>query len=426
MARHRWFLHKANIKPLDARALAGIYQHLSTHHSKDVRFLSAIRRSIAIAMAHQDQLFPWRCQCGSLNAKRAVHCPICAQHWTSGTPHATQPRAQGSGQNRQQRWHQQAPRQAQSWKQEMEAREQGQWVKSPRRQSPRHRSSSNRAKPNKGKGKGKQKGGLVPQVSQDNSEVKQQSGPPAVLPTYQEAPWLMAPPPPIPPITQQADPNATAATAAVNAAEAKLRSMYALLEKHPEGLHPDMQKEMKEVKLKEGEVAIKSLHKQVNALGKARTELQHANAARLALHSSWRAFLVEQVSKWQAYSQQFQQQESALAERVSAARTALDTARSNLAVSRSLLQKDQQQEEAEITTVSDDEEESRESKEAANSSAKKINDSLQHLGESLQKLSANADEMMIAEQQAHKRQRVEAPSESPGVAAMDDGPPHFH
>ena len=75
LARHRWFLHKANIKPLDARALAGIYQHLSTHHSKDVRFLSAIRRSIAIAMAHQDQLFPWRCQCGSLNAKRAVHRP---------------------------------------------------------------------------------------------------------------------------------------------------------------------------------------------------------------------------------------------------------------------------------------------------------------------------------------------------------------
>ena len=88
--------------------------------------------------------------------------------------------------------------------------------------------------------------------------------------------------------------------------------------------NPNIQKEMKEVKLKEGEVAIKSLHKQVNALGKARTELQHANAARLALHSSWRAFLVEQVSKWQAYSQQFQQQESALAERVSAARTALD------------------------------------------------------------------------------------------------------
>ena len=308
----------------------------------------------------------------------------------------------------------------------MDPREQGQWVKSPRRQSPRHRSSSNRAKPNKGKGKGKQKGGLVPQVSQDNSEVKQQSGPPAVLPTYQEAPWLMAPPPPIPPITQQADPSATAATAAVNAAEAKLRSMYALLEKHPEGLHPDIQKEMKEVKLKEGEVAIKSLHKQVNALGKARTELQHANAARLALHSSWRAFLVEQVAKWQAYSQQFQQQESALAERVSAARTALDTARSNLAVSRSLLQNDQQQDETEVTTVSDDEEESRESKEAANSSAKKINDSLQHLGESLQTLSVNANEMMIAEHKAHKRQRVEAPSDPSGVAAMDDGAPHFH
>jgi len=232
----------------------------------------------------------------------------------------------------------------------------------------------------------------------------------------------MAPPPPIPPASASQDYNATAASAAVNAAEAKLRSMYALLEKHPEGLHPDIQKEMKDMKLKEGEVAIKSLHKQVNALGKARTELQNANAARLSLHSSWRSFLVEQVSKWQAYSQQFQQQETALSERVNAARAALETARSSLAVSKSLLQKDQQQDQSDIQTVSDDEEESRESKEAANSSAQKITDSLQHLGESLKTLSANADEMMLAEQQANKRQRVEPPV---GPSASPSGAPPF-
>ncbi|CAL1155650.1 unnamed protein product, partial [Cladocopium goreaui] len=258
--------------------------------------------------------------------------------------------------------------------------------------------------------------------SPDGIEPPAPQGPPAVLPTYQEAPWLMAPPPPIPPASASQDYNATAASAAVNAAEAKLRSMYALLEKHPEGLHPDIQKEMKDMKLKEGEVAIKSLHKQVNALGKARTELQNANAARLSLHSSWRSFLVEQVSKWQAYSQQFQQQETALSERVNAARAALETARSSLAVSKSLLQKDQQQDQSDIQTVSDDEEESRESKEAANSSAQKITDSLQHLGESLKTLSANADEMMLAEQQANKRQRVEPPV---GPSASPSGAPPF-
>ena len=251
-------------------------------------------------------------------------------------------------------------------------------------------------------------------------------GPPAVMPTYQEAPWLMAPPPPLPGGSLPSDPSAAAANAAASAAEAKLRAMYALLEKHPDGLHPDIQKEIKDAKLKEGEVAIKSLHKQVNALGKARTELQNANAARLSLHSSWGSFLVEQVAKWQAYSQQFQTQEATLADRVTAARAALDTARSNLAVSKSLLQKTDQSEQQDIQTVSDDEEESKESKEAANSSARKITDSLQHLGESLKTLSANADELMIAEQQATKRQRLDPPADAAGLDSAAPAAPSFH
>ena len=78
----------------------------------------------------------------------------------------------------------------------------------------------------------------------------------------------------------------------------------------------------------------------------------------------------------------FNNKKPPFSERVNAARTALDTARTNLAVSKSLLQKSEQAESPDITTVSDEEEESKESKEAANSSAQKITDSLQHLGES--------------------------------------------
>ena len=165
----------------------------------------------------------------------------------------------------------------------------------------------------------------------------------------------------------------------------------------------------------------------MNALGKARTELQNATAARLSLHSSWRTFLVEQVSKWQAYSQQFQQQEASLSERVNAARLALDTARTNLAVSKSLLQKSEQAESSDVTvTVSDEKEESKESKDAANSSAQKITDSLQHLGESLRTLSANADKLMLAEQQANKRQRTDPPASKPGGNVLGDGDSSFH
>lgn len=253
-------------------------------------------------------------------------------------------------------------------------------------------------------------------------------GPPAVLPTYQEAPWLMAPPPPIPAaVPPMANPDGS--SAAASNAEARLKSMYALLEKHPEGLHPDIQKEMQDVRLQEGGVAIKSLHKQVTALGKARTELRNANAARFNLHASWRSFLVEQVAKWQAYSQQFQQQETQMADRVNSARLALETAKSNLAASKSLLHRsDQAMDQQDTVTVSDDEDESKESKDAANTSAQRITDSLQHLGESLKTLSANADEMMAAEQQACKRQRTDGPNstEAPSVASKAaDGSPSF-
>lgn len=217
----------------------------------------------------------------------------------------------------------------------------------------------------------------------------------------------MAPPPPIPAqgvlAASSSDPGSTAATAA----ETKLKSMYALLERHQEGLHPDIQKEIQDAKVQDGEIAIKSLHKQVTALGKARTELRNANAARFNLHASWRSFLVEQVAKWQAYSQQFQQQETQLSDRVNHARAALEVAKSNLAASKSLLHKtDHSMDQSDTVTVSDDEEETKESKDAANTSAQKLTDSLQQLGQSLTTLSANADELMLAEQQACKRQRT--------------------
>ena len=393
--------------------LQAIFSRLVAHHTRDHKFLSAIRREIQVTMANSGQAFPWRCGCGSLNSKRAVHCPMCTKHWTTGTPHSNLPKNNNPGSNRGQRWASQranTPRRSSDWDQSASQWGQEQWVKSPRQKSPRQRSNTGRGKNPKGASKGKYKGGQS-NAPQPHSEALAPTGPPAIMPTYQEAPWLMAPPPPIPPVVQPSstpDPNATAAAAA----EAKLRSMYALLEKHPEGLHPDIQKEIQDAKVQEGERAIKSLHKQVTALGKARTELRNANAARLTLHSSWRAFLVEQVSKWEAYSRQFQQQETQLADRVNQARLALETAKSNLAASKSVLHKaDQTMDHQETVNVSDEEEESKESKEVANNSAQKITDSLQHLGASLRTLSANADELMIAEQQACKRQRVDAGSE---------------
>jgi hypothetical protein len=312
-------------------------------------------------------------------------------------------------QNQPNRWVQQrsgTPRRQQQWESEDYPWESNQWVKSPRKKSPRQRSNASRGQFAKGQQKGKTKHGPAHGPPPATADAANVPGPPAVMPTYQEAPWLMAPPPPIPAPGGPGVPSSETGNAAATAAETKLKSMYALLEKHQEGLHPDIQKEIQEAKVHEGQIAIKSLHKQVSALGKARTELRNANAARFNLHASWRSFLVEQVAKWQAYSQQFQQQETQLAERVNNARAALDSAKMNLAASKSILHKsDQAMEPPDTVTVSDDEEDSKESKDAANTSAQKITDGLQHLGESLKTLSANADEMMIAEQ-ACKRQRT--------------------
>eukprot|EP00435_Cladocopium_sp_Y103_P032687 s1928_g8.t1 len=287
-----------------------------------------------------------------------------------------------------------------------------QWIQPPRRKSPRQRSGSNKQRTGQGRGQP-----LPPPTGKAPPEAPA-PGPPAVMPTYQEAPWLMAPPPPIPTSSAaNADPQAAVASAA----EAKLKAMYSLLEKHQDGLPPEVQKEMQEAKLHEGEVAIKSLHKQVTALGKARTELQNANAARLNLHASWRAFLMEQVQKWQAYSQQYQQQETNLAERVNNARQALEIAKTNLATSKSKLGKDPAMTSPDLVTVSDEEDETRESKDAANASAKKITASLDQLGDSLKQLSSNADELMLAEEQAHKRQRTNSPSKKPSEEAQHFG-----
>ena len=78
------------------------------------------------------------------------------------------------------------------------------------------------------------------------------------------------------------------------------------------------------------------------------------------------------------------------------------------------------------TATAEPDEESKESKEAANSSARKITDSLQHLGESLKTLSANADELMIAEQQATKRQRLDPPADAAGLDSAAPAAPSFH
>ena len=140
-ARFRWFLHRTGIRRLGLAQLQGLLRRLSAHHSKDPQLLRVIGKAIQVAMATQNTTYPWHCTCGSLNGKRAIHCPLCGQHWTVGTPHSNQPKQVSSHSTPSHQWGRRSttPHRGKGWYQNAQAAEEEQWVKSPRNHAARQR-----------------------------------------------------------------------------------------------------------------------------------------------------------------------------------------------------------------------------------------------------------------------------------------------
>eukprot|EP00435_Cladocopium_sp_Y103_P061120 s489_g22.t1 len=240
-------------------------------------------------------------------------------------------------------------------------------------------------------------------------------GPPVLPMGMSDTPWM-----------NQASSNALPPLPppALSEAEEKLRAYDQLFKKHKDALTPEFQTDLqqitKEDKIKETEVTTNVLHKQVTALGHARKELAAANSARTNLHVSWRAFLTDQVQKWKTYSSNFQSQEEAMSQRVTEAIAAVEAAKTDFVNSKKSLGDMSITEE--VQTISDDDMDHKQS----SASGAQISDSLAHLTSSLQQLQENADQAIIAEQQAAKRPRLEEmPAPTPSALPPEGAPP-FH
>eukprot|EP00435_Cladocopium_sp_Y103_P046572 s1362_g13.t1 len=224
-----------------------------------------------------------------------------------------------------------------------------------------------------------------------------------------DTPWMTQAPtstlPPLPP-------------PALTEAEERLKAYDQLFQKHKESLPPEFQSDLqsiaKDEKIKATEVETSVLHKQVKTLGYARKELAAANSARLNLHLSWRTLLMDQVQKWQTYSPNFQKQEAAMAQRVQEAVAAVETAKLEFAASKKSLGEASSPAEAHV--ISDDD---MDVKQSSEDSAKQISDSLLQMNNSLESLRADADQAVLAEQQAAKRPRLDTPVPAQGQPAED-------
>ena len=217
---------------------------------------------------------------------------------------------------------------------------------------------------------------------------------------------IAAPPPPPPPVGSEV--------------EERLKEAYSLMKKHQECLPPELQTLVKKEAIKEGEAATTLMHKQVTTLGRARKELEEAHAARLNLHASWRAFLAQQVQMWQTYTENFQKQESTLADRVNAAHKSLEEAKTALVSSKKTLGENTSEE---AMTISDEE---TETKQVSSSSAQGITDGMQNLTNTLESLRAQAAQVVEEEQKSVKRPRLASPAEfAAGGVASEEGQPPF-
>ena len=187
-----------------------------------------------------------------------------------------------------------------------------------------------------------------------------------------------------------------------------LRTLVAALKKHKEELPEDVQQLMKEMNARSGQEETKLLHAAVSQHGRAKKEVQAAQAARFQMHTAWRNFLSQSAQQWQTYAAQFMEQEKLLTERLQTAKENRSTAKENLGnckVAAGL-------EEKEDTTMHSDSEELA-CKDTQTTAGKRIAESFTNLSTSLQALHSQADQAVQQEEEdrIRKRQRTGPPIE---------------
>ena len=150
-------------------------------------------------------------------------------------------------------------------------------------------------------------------------------------------------------------------------------------------------------------VETKELHSAVKVLGKARDTLDEALLARSNLMTQWRTFLTMSLERFRQYTDHFQEQEKTHQENIVKAKEALLQAKTDYHAT---------EEKATATTISDDEDEMRDS---TKDSASKILEGLHNMTESLKQLSDQAEAEHLAEEE-RKAKRPRSVSKEPASA----------
>ena len=109
-----------------------------------------------------------------------------------------------------------------------------------------------------------------------------------------------------------------------------LMNVVTALKKHKDKLPEYVQQLIQEENSKSGQQETKQLDAAVSQHGRAKKEMQEAQASRHQMHSAWRNFLSQSVDQWNAYTQKFMEQEKQLTDRVQIAKEMLAQAKQNL------------------------------------------------------------------------------------------------
>ena len=326
LARHQWFLHRTGVRRLGFTALAKIRSTLATHHSRDLKFLA----KISFAMAATKQ--PWRCSICHKMAKASMpRCAWCGKTWQEVMDYTYQP---GNAQ---------APPSssgAASWNQGGYGNAHGRKA-TPRRKS--RRRSHNGGQQSQGGQQGAPVG-AAQYYPPGNWAPNMNTGPYAQFPMAQPPaapPQQFAPPPP-PPLPQGPVPApdqfwtqqmqqmpvlnsvpTTGPTTPQSPAEVHLQNILGALRQSEETWTPEIQQAVQKVDHSNLQLNLGQVHASVFEIGRAKTEVAEAEAARLRLVTSWRTFLQYSVSRWKEYAGLFQSQEATIQNQISAAKAQL-------------------------------------------------------------------------------------------------------
>ena len=345
----------------------------------------------------------WHCPCGKTNGKAVPFCGWCQGSWMQGRPHQQNPPGSAQSSKWSGQYHWQDHGEAASWYQD--GAHTGQW---PQPWTPRWSSQ----KPKKEKKKPKSPRDKTPR---GKSPRGQQSGAPK-----QQAP-------PAEPSWQTTTPSVPAVPAAPTtpapSQEAILLKTLVQALKGKEGLSSEVQTLIEEADIRDGRASTKQMHNMVSRIGSAQKTLAEATRARAQLHQAWRNFLVEAVSRWNGYTEDFAGQDAALADRISKAQAALTEARKN--GSKFWRKEAQGSQDVAATELVQDSEEEKEGAEDGEPMDLQVDAQIQggivQMKDALGTLSKTAEELAASSERIAKRRRTA--QEDGGLGK--DGPSDF-